>query len=786
MSGSCRRAGVLASLAILVCAQPLPAQARSPTRIHIDDGTLTSAIHTIARETGAEIVTVEPGIARHRVRARDLMPDPQLALNELLGSTEFRAVPLGRNSFRIERRQPKARVPKRSPTISSPLDNSQPGEVIVVEGKFPTPLRDYPGSVTRSDLGSGPFPVSTSSTDIVDMEKNTPVVSATAFGEGRNKIFIRGVADSSFNGAAQPTTSIYMGETRIGFGSPNPNPKLYDVASVEILEGPQGTLFGSGSMGGVIRIMPNPVNLHDVQGSALAGGSITAGGNAGWKAAGMFNLPVINGRLGMRLVAYNERQGGYIDDPRLGSNINSVTVSGGRLALAADLGNGLTINLGGLYQTTRARDMQYADSTGPLQRTAAILEPYSSDLKLGHLDLRKTWDSGLALTSVLSVGHRSMRDRFDATSGRTRITAYDLQRSSSLLTSETRLGGAFGPAFNWVAGITFDHIEDGQSRALGIPDDPSALDEVTNKTTSGSVFAQGRVRILRQVQLTLGLRYTIAETDSQPARGGKTSFVKGKLSDRFDPTVAVLWQASSRLALYGRFQTSYRNGGVSVARGIGKVAEFGSDSIVMGEAGFRLGPSKRSGLSLSGAVSAARWKDVLAELISPRGVPVTSNIGDARILTAEANVDWSNGHGLFLGASLLLTSNHLVGRLAMQPAARSRLLPDSPKFSATVHGRYTWTNSHRTTFEISTNGQYVGRSVLGPGAFLDLDQGDYSAFDLGFRVSRGPLSLSMTVENAYNAHANRFALGNPLMLYRRDGQVPLRPRTIGVSAGINW
>ena len=594
------------------------------------------------------------------------------------------------------------------------------------------------------------------------------------------------VADSSFNGAAQPTTSIYMGETLIGFGSPNPNPKLYDVASVEILEGPQGTLFGSGSMGGVIRIVPNPVNLHDVQGSALAGGSITAGGTASWKTAATFNLPVINGRLGMRLVAYNERQGGYINDPRLGSNINSVTVSGGRLALAADLGNGLTINLGGLSQSTRARDMQYADSTGPLQRTAAILEPYSSDLKLGHLDLRKTWDSGWALTSVLSVGHRSMRDRFDATSGRTRITAYDLQRSSSLLTSETRLGGAFGPAFNWVAGITFEHIEDGQTRALGIPDDPNALDEVTNKTTSGSMFAQGRVRILRQVQLTLGLRYTIAETDSQPARGGKTSFLKGKLSHRFDPTVAVLWQASPRLAFYGRFQTSYRNGGVSVTRGIGKIAEFGSDSIVMGEVGFRLGPRKRRGLSLSGAVSAARWKDVLAELISPRGVPVTSNIGDARILTAEANADWSNGHGLFLGASLLRTSNHLVGKLAMQSAARSQLLPDSPKFSATVRGRYTWTNSHRTTFEISANGQYVGRSVLGPGAFLDLDQGDYSAFDLGFRVSRGPLSLSMTVENAFNSHANRFALGNPLMLYRRDGQVPLRPRTIGVSAGINW
>ena len=103
-----------------------------------------------------------------------------------------------------------------------------------------------------------------------------------------------------------------------------------------------------------------------------------------------------------------------------------------------------------------------------------------------------------------------------------------------------------------------------------------------------------------------------------------------------------------------------------MARGIGKVADFKSDSIVMGEAGFRLGASNGSGLSLSGALSAANWKNVLAELITPHGIPVTSNIGDAQIWTAEATADWRNNSGLSLGASLLLTSNHLVGDLVMQ------------------------------------------------------------------------------------------------------------------------
>lgn len=786
LRGFFRRAGIIVSLAFLACTTASPAFARSAGRIHIENGTLAAAIHTIASATGAEIVTVEPGAANYPVRARKLNPDPRLALDELLRSTEFRAISLGSNSFRIERRPAEARPRKVTALIIQAPISSPSDEPIVVEGKFPTPLQNYPGSVSRSEFSSKVVGTLHISDDVSDLARTTPVVSATAFGEGRNKLFVRGVADSSFNGTAQPTTSIYLGETLIGFGSPNPNPKLYDIASIEILEGPQGTLFGSGSMGGVIRIMPNPVNLQDLQGFALAGVSTTVGGSAGWKLSGMLNLPVIEGNLGLRMVAYSERDGGYIDDPRLGSNINGATIAGGRLAVSADLGGGISLNLGGFYQSTRAQDMQYADRTGPLQRSSAITQPYSSDLKVAHLDLRKDWDSGITLTSVWSIGHRTMLDRFDASIGRTRLTAYDLQRSSSLLTSETRVGGDLGPAVSWVLGVDFEHIKDGQSRALGIPADPNALDEVTNRTTSGSLFVQGRARLSRQVQLTIGMRYTVAETDSQPARGGSISYVKGPLGHRFDPTVAVLWQGAPRLAFYGRFQTGYRNGGVSVARGVGKVADFSPDSIVMGEAGFRLSPRNRRGLSLSGAVSVARWKNVLAELLSPRGIPVTSNIGDANIWTVEASGSWTNGYGLSVGASLMLTSNHLVGDLAAQSPPRNRLLPDTPKFSATAHGGYTWGNERTTLFTVQASGQYVGRSILGPGAFLDLNQGDYVKFDLGFSIRRGPVSISMNIENALNSQASRFALGNPLMIYRRDGRVPLQPRTIGITAMVVW
>lgn len=782
--GYLRQSALLASALLAATSQPTFARERASAPIQIQHGTLASAIRDIARQSGAEIVTIEPGIDRLPVPARVLRGDARRALRALLEATDYQAVWLGGNSFRVERRPRAARAGKPPRAFSAPA-NGGASDAIVVQGKFPTPLHDYPGSVGIVKLGQHPAGRAPSA-DLDDIARQTPIVSSTAFGEGRDKIFVRGIADSSFNGASQPTTSIYLGDALIGFGSPSPNIKLYDIASIEVLEGPQGTLFGSGSIGGVIRITPNPVDLGRTEGSALGGINVNPSGALGWKTAGTLNVPIVTDAVGVRLVGYDERSGGYIDDPVLGSNLNRVDVAGGRLALAARLENGLSLDLSGLYQSTRAGDAQYADTSGPLARQAAIREPYSSKLALGRMSLRKQWDSGLVLTSVASAGRRSAFDRFDATAGRNANTAFDAQRSSTMLSSETRLSGALASGMTWVTGLTLEYAEDGQSRALGVPDDTNPLDEVTNKTKSGSVFAESRFKLFRDFQGTLGLRFTMARTDSQPARGGATSFIKGNLDRHFDPTIALLWHATSQISVYGRFQTGYRNGGVTVARGVGKVADFKPDAITMGELGFRILPPGTHGLTLSGAVSAARWRRVLAELVTPRGTAITSNIGDARTLTVEANADWDNAAGWSLGASLLYAQNRLLGDLSMQSRTKDRFLPVVPRLSATARAGYSWNGGDQTVFSLGANAQYIGRSVLGPGAFLDLEQGNYLLVDAVASARRGAVSLSLNVDNLFNTHANRFSLGNPLTLFRRDGRVPARPRTIGLVGGLNW
>ena len=139
-------------------------------------------------------------------------------------------------------------------------------------------------------------------------------LSSTHAGNGRNKLFIRAIADSGVAGPTQATTGQYLGDMRLNYAAPDPDLKLYDVGRVEVLEGPQGTLYGAGSLGGVIRIMPNAPNLGDYGGQMSAGVSVTQHGDPGGDLSAALNMPIIAEKLALRLVGYGVQEGGYIDD----------------------------------------------------------------------------------------------------------------------------------------------------------------------------------------------------------------------------------------------------------------------------------------------------------------------------------------------------------------------------------------------------------------------------------------------------------------------------------------
>lgn len=743
---------------------------------------------TLAREAGVEITSTEAGLRSVRTGPILGRMPVREALDRLLADTGYRAITVA-GGYRVIRAPVRAAPRKAKPTATPPPAPREP-DIVVTASKQRVSLLRYPGSLMVIETQQSP--PATAGT-ITDLAPGTPILQSTQLGAGRNKVFIRGIADSSFSGTTQSPTSIYLDDVQLTYSGPDPGLRLYDMRRIEILEGAQGTLYGSGAIGGVIRLTSNPVDLSAVAGAVSGGVTATQGGSPGFDVAGMVNLPILKDRVGIRAVAYDVHEGGYLDDVGRGlRNVNQGDTVGGRLALRIDAADGWQVEASGAGQWIDTRDGQYAETAeGPLTRRSRIAQPFDNRLLFGRVTVTKDWDSGLRFFSATGiVGYRST-DQFDATPRRPPGSTlppviYTANRDKWLLSQEARLSRSLPNGSSWVAGFTLVRDQDILSRAAGSPGNPFEIIGVTNVTKAASLFGEATLALLPGLSVTAGARATAARTDGDPSATPRSAtFVKGRLSRRLDPTLAFSWQVAPHLALFTRFQTGYRTGGLAVAAGVGRVADYRSDAITVSEIGIRKLRDGPTGLAFSGSVSVAHWSNIQADLINRRGQPYTDNIGDARIEAAEGALDWVPIAGLRAEASFLLTDNKVSGAIADLSARNNRRLPETPAFAG--HWGLSYERvSNGIMPRIGFSADYVGRSVLGTGDLLDVSQGNYWLLGLSAGLRRDRLRIDLAIDNLTNSTASRFAYGNPFSLTYRDQTTPLRPRNARLGIGFGW
>ncbi len=771
--------------ALVLAPDPAIAQVAKP-RITIAETTLDAALTTLARQSGADIISTEPGLRGVRVRRLSGRMPVRAALDRLLRDSGYRAVEIDANSYRVVRGAP-PRTARRSP----PAAEAAPvADIIVTGSKQQLTLLRFPGSVVVARRLPSNLPAQRAP-DIDELARGTPVLQNTELGAGRNKIFIRGIADSSFNGATQSTAGIYFGDVQLGYSGPEPSLSLYDIQGVEVLEGPQGTLYGAGAIGGIIRVTPMPVNLTRIEGSAGAGLTGTAGGGPGYDVSGMVNLPLIAQSVGLRAVAYHQHDGGYVEDQRRRlRGINRTDTTGGRVSLLIEPGDDWSVDLGALTQHIDSTDAQYAEvAVGPLARRSVLAQPFHNSIRLGRAVISKKWDTGLSLLSATGIVGNDSNDVFDASRApwAIRETVYHDDRSNLLLTHETRLSRTSDRGTSWVMGVALLYDRAVQSRSLGPPGDPNDIIGVTNVTKSASLFAEATLPLSPSLSITPGARFTWARTDSEPSvQPRAAAFIPGRTARRIDPTIGFSWLVAPRIAAFGRFQSGFRTGGLAVARGVGRVADFRPDSINLGEIGLRMERSGATGLALSTSLSFAHWSDIQADLVNRNGAPYTDNIGNADIIALEGTGDWVPIPGLHATASFLYTHNRVTGPLAESSVMANRRLPETPEFAGNVGVDYRWPDGHQGEFRVGATARYVGGSVLGTGDYLDIRQGKYGVLGLSGGWKTGRFDFSLVADNLANAKANRFALGNPFILATRDQTTPLRPLNVRAGIGVSW
>ena len=157
-------------------------------------------------------------------------------------------------------------------------------------------------------------------TSFDDVLRYLPNVTSGSNGPGQGNIFMRGLSagfagtQSSATIAPYPNVATYLDEQAVSFPFRNADIYMVDMERLEVLEGPQGTLFGGGAEAGVVRYITNKPKLNVTEGSAEFGYGTTAHGDPNTAVNGVLNLPLITDKLALRLVAYNDKRGGYIDN----------------------------------------------------------------------------------------------------------------------------------------------------------------------------------------------------------------------------------------------------------------------------------------------------------------------------------------------------------------------------------------------------------------------------------------------------------------------------------------
>ena len=763
-----------------------PAQAAQSHDFDIPAGTLRQSLIAFAAQARISIDVSDARLAAVRVPALRGRYTIRTGLDRLLRGTPYRFTIARGNVVKLTRRaapRPRAPTPPPPPPPAPAPPDPPPQPIIVTASKQNLAIGNYPGSIEGTGF-SEEDSLRLGSRSTAVLLRDLPNLASTDLGSGRNKIFVRGIADSSFNGQSQATVSQYYGESRLTYSAPDPDLALYDVRRVEVVEGPQGTLYGAGSLGGVIRIVPNAPEIGVTRLTGTAALNVT-GNQIGGDGAIIANLGL--GRdLAARVVGYRIVRPGYIDDPGRGvSDINRTKVTGLRADLRFTPDARWTIDIGVLGQDTASRDGQYTDGPLPerLIRNAAIAQPFDNDYRM--IFATAAGDLGFAqLVSNTSFTHHQIDTVFDATRPTDAVPVmFDEDSRVSLLTHETRLSGSGGGLASWVAGVSLARSVNHVDRRLGPVGSAMTISATRAEIVDAALFGEATLPLWRTISLTAGGRLSyVRQVDQFAVISGEPDFEPSRSQLHILPSGALSWRPRRGIIAYLRYQEGFRPGAQQITGSIAQpdVTRFRPDEIRTTEIGMRFGTGRGAAVSGGIAYSHSRWIRVQADLVTVDGFPYVANLGSANVRYISANLAWKPEARLALEASGFLAASHLVRPEPAFVSSREGDLPNIADSGWRLTARFEPDiGAARLTLD-GTIG-YIGTSYLGISAPFDLRQGDYIDTALGARLDFGGWGLSVDVDNLIDSRANRFSFGNPFSVAQGNQRTPLRPRSVRIG-----
>lgn len=712
--------------------------------------------------------------------------DAASALHRMLAGTGLREQALGMRSFRLVA-VPKPASPPVAAVHAAPIP--VPDDIIVSAAKRRQPLSALAGEeeILSFDTPLGAADRRGTASDLVT---RVPTLSSTHLGPGRDKLFLRGIADSSFSGRSQGTLGEYLGEARLNTNTPDPGLLLYDMKEIEILKGPQGTLYGGGTLAGVLRFEPERPDLNRISASADLVATATQAGAPGYALATTLNLPIAGDMLGSRLLAYRTLDGGYIRDPGRGKDdVNATSITGFRGQLRAKP-DGWTIDLLATHQRIASRDSSYAErGLPPYTRSTSLAQPSRNIFTLIDLEARRH-AGGVDILSTTSLTWNRLGASYDATVLADRPAAFRNDRDVRTLNHETRFSHTNAYGGGWLLGaVTLLQWEDERNDATAIGD-PRYNGNLNNRRFELAAFGDYSWSI-GKLMLTAGARLALARLD---ARTDETPYLAspasiGTKGFRALPMAMLTWRATPRLTVSLGYRQSYRSGFADFEYGDQLVPALyrndlvtvSPDTIHVANLSFvRRGGSRRLPFTIETTVSGFVWTDIQTDLIDTRGFISAASGSHAELLNVDMSISLRPSAELNVRAGLSLNKEmqhyapDVVGTLVGEFAS---IAPVSGYADAT----WSKTVAEDWTLQLEGRLSYIGKSALGQQTLNAVAQGRIVSSSAVASLKHERYAVSLSIDNVADRAGNMFAYGNPFTLRQGRQITPQRPRSVTMA-----
>ena len=741
-------------------------------------------------------------------------------------------------------------APSQDPTAVAQTETAaaEGNDIIVTAQKRSESLQKVPLSITvltQADLEKRGVQ------SLYDVSRIAPSLAVVSSGPGENNLIIRGI--SSIAGSAA-TVGYYLDDTPIAASSNAAllstrgviDPSALDIARIEVLRGPQGTLYGSSSMGGTVRYIANQPDLDKVEGRVRAEVSDTAHGGVNWNFNGVVNLPIAQDKVALRVAAYVRRDDGYIDRypiatndylgvnlaGRRDDNVNTYKTYGARASLLIKPTDSLSITPSFLYQYSKLGtpftfDAVPGSLSNPIQ-ARDIDETNTQKSWIANLTIKQDFGP-VEVTSSSSYYHRDVNliddtskviAYFFGTPTVEPVAMYGSYRNKEF-TQELRAATSLDGPFQIIAGGFYHNVTAPLASVIPFPAGYryratapfnsfqviyAGTRDATLKEYAG--FGEASYSITPKLTAKAGLRvFKVDQTFYQTGDGlfnGGYSAVRNTSSDHgVTPKFTLQWQATPEKMVYATASEGYRPGGPNnpapanvcgtEVSGLGlsqdQLTAYRSDHLWNYEIGAKTSWLEHR-LTVNGSAFYIDWSKVQQQIVLQCGFNITANFGSAVSKGGELEVELRPDEHVTLGGGFGYTDATLRNDVPGTPAKRGDQLLNTPKWTANASAEY------RDRIGQAYHGfARVDYSYLGPANFLYdrtspfRHRAGFSLFNLRVGVDPvdGPWEASIFLNNVFDqagATDLPVAISADLPTTRR---VALnQPRTVGLSLGYRF